>query len=322
MKNFVLFTYFLSIRCISCKLLSPTLLVDESPGFFYRATASGPSLDSNAIVRDQTFALDVAVLRDQRRRRQDSVEKLDSDSCILTTSMKTVRQRSNALAKGIMFVLESAVDVELLSLEFAVGDDAPQSIPIQVYYREGSFSGVNGIPQSWNQLADTRAQISPDSKTAIVPAADFDGFEMKANTEHALYVSLTASDVLQVYQTGATIGEKSETDGILQKRTGVLLEEGPFPQTLGLGLAAEFEGVLHYSISQSCTYTVTTTDVKVEFAINGDPTQNRMSELSESVDQVISSIITLDPVLGSFMTVHLLAVREVRADFTGRSGTL
>lgn len=256
-----------------------------------------------------------------QHRRQDEVEKLDSFRCLLTTSLGSKRYVSNSGARGIMFLVESTSDAELLSLEFAVGIDAPASIDVQVYYREGSFSGFNGKPQDWIQVADTQAQVSPDARTAIVPAGDFRVIEMKANTEYALYLSLQAWDVLKVHSSLADIGEIYDTDGILQRKVGVLLNEGPFPPTLGDGEAAEFEGVLHYKSPRTCTDIVATTDVKMEFAINDDPTESIMSGLSQAVNEAMAAILVLDPILGSYKTSELLGVREVSTGFTGRSGT-
>jgi hypothetical protein len=311
---------FLSIQfhCISSRHHSPT--EDE----VYPIINDGPAQPSLKTSDVSSLAfLDPASdeIAHYQRRRQDEVEILDSFRCLVTTSLKTERYISNIGAKGIMFNIESVDDTELLSLEFAVGRDAPASIEVQVYYREGSFSGVNGRPEEWTQVADTLAQVSPDSKTAIVPAEDFGVIEMKANTEYALYVSLQTTDVLKLYSSVDGIGYVYDTDGIMQRKVGVLFNEGPFPQTLGDGQAAEFEGVLHYKSPQICTDILTTTDVEVEFAVNDDPTERLMSELSQSVMDAMGAIIVLDPVLGQYKKTQLLKVREVTPGFNGRSGT-
>jgi hypothetical protein len=256
-----------------------------------------------------------------QQRRQDEVEILDSFRCLVTTSLKTERYISNIGAKGIMFNIQAVDDAELLSLEFAVERTAPASMLVQVFYREGSFSGVNGRPQEWTQVADTLALLSPDSKTAIVPAVDFTVIAMKANTEYALYVSLQTADVLKAYTSVGSIGDVYDTDGIMQRKVGVRFNEGPFPQTLGDGQAVEFEGALHYKSPQLCTDILITTDVEVEFAVDDDPTETLLSALSQSVMDAMGAILVLDPVLGQYKKTQLLKVREVTPGFAGRSGT-
>lgn len=258
---------------------------------------------------------------DDHHRRNDEVERVGSLDCKLTTSMQTERYtfQSDSTVTGIMFTIQSSAPIDLLSLEYGAFNDA-QAYRLEVYYREGSFSGFHNRPESWTKIADTVSIPTTDKSTAIVPAADFETFSMKADTEYALYISMESAGTLKVKTTSQSIGAPLQTDGILSSNVGVLLTEGPFPDTLGTGQAANFEGVLHYSTIQSCEDKLTNTDVVLEFAINDDPGPSLMQELEDSIRDKMTATIILNKELSLYRKNHFLDLLEVTPGFAGRDG--
>jgi hypothetical protein len=169
-------------------------------------------------------------------------------------------------------------------------------------------------------LAFTQAQLSPDSKTVIVPAHKFEPFSIKANTEYALYVNMLSAGVLKIKESSRSIGNELNSDGIVRTNVGALLTEGPFPATLGSAKAAEFEGVLHYSKVTTCNDLLETTNVEVEFAVNSDPTNQVLSGLSQTVEDVVEDFMDSDPALFQYKSIDKLAIQQVASNFVGRSG--
>jgi hypothetical protein len=215
------------------------------------------------------------------------------------------------------FRSQASSDVEILSLEFGISREA-SSLDVQVYYREGSFSGFNSKEQEWEKVADTKAHRSPDSQTAIIPASDFQVFVVKPATTYALYIN-TQSDQTLTLKTNSKqgIGAMLNTDIALVTTVGVLLPDGPFPSTLGSGQAVDFEGVIHYKTKQDCTDILATTAIPMEFAINSDPDVAVMTELSDTVEMVMDAVISLDPELGRYRKNHMLSIEGVNSDFAG-----
>lgn len=241
--------------------------------------------------------------------------------CIVTQAAATEEYRGGIAAQGVFFTLQSLQNADLLSIEFAVGKDAPQTIPVQIYFRQGSFSGVSGRAEEWQKIADTSAQLSPERSTGIVPVLNFQTSTLTANTEYALYVSMQTTDTLFAKLSTAGIGGISSSDGIMQRNVGVLVNEGPFPESLASSEIAEFMGVLHYKSKQECSAVLETTKVNLEFAINDIPDTDNLNELAESFAEAINAIFVTNSTLSNSKRENMINVVSTDANFMGRSGT-
>jgi hypothetical protein len=141
------------------------------------------------------------------------VENLTNSNCKLISALKTPLYTPSGIdnTKGIMFTIQSFDDIEFLLLKFCDFEDAAASksdVPVGIYIRQGSFSGFHNVQSQWTSLAFTQAQLSPDSKTAIFPAHNFEPFYIKANTEYALCVSMLSTGVLKIKESPKSIGNE------------------------------------------------------------------------------------------------------------------
>lgn len=267
-------------------------------------------------------SLQVHAQHSHHHRREDEVVKVGTLDCQLTTSLGTSLYQGEADAKGIFFTLQAMDTIDILSIEFAVNtDDGSDEFEVQVWYRAGTFSGFNSQEGEWTQLADTVAHLSPDSKTAIVPAIDFEQFRMdpSSSSEYSLYIHMKNSNNLQLKTTTSGIGSQLQSDNTLQTFVGVLLEDGPFPATLGSGEAASFEGVIHYNKYKICDELLTTTTVEIEFAVGAEASAVQ-EELVDLVETLMVAFITTNSELASYQKSHYLSLQSVSSDFTGRDG--
>ena len=243
------------------------------------------------------------------------------EDCTVGQAIATDEYRGGITAKGIFFTFQAAQDAQLLSLEFAVSKDAEQTVPVQIYFREGSFSGVSGRDVEWKMVADTSAQLSPDGYTAIVPVLNFQTSALKANTEYALYISMQTSGLLYSKLSNAGIGSVSMSDGVIERRIGVLTNEGPFPQSLANAEIAEFMGVLHYTATQACSAILQVTKVDLLFGINDIPDTDNLNELSSSFGEAVNALFVTTTTLSESKRENMINVNGTDANFKGRSGT-
>jgi hypothetical protein len=277
----------------------------------------------NTSVEGQQLLLAFDVQSDQSRRRADEVVRVGGDNCILTTSLATdysLGQGQGSSSRGIMTTFEASREIELLTLEFNAFENVEEST-VQVYYKEGSWSGVASDPRQWTKLADTSARIAPDERGAIISTSDFTPVTIKASVEYSLYLHFDQNDVLRVSspETGG-IGEVADSNTVLTSFMGVSLADGPFPTT-GFDNIAAFEGVFHYlEVARPCHETVTTSDIVLEFAINSDPEEQVMGELAEVVEAVMDALMTSDETLREYQYEHLLRIGAITSIFKGRSG--
>jgi len=173
-------------------------------------------------------------------------------------------------------------------------------------------------PDQWTLLADTTAQLSPDKSSAIVPAADFTSVELQPQQTYSLYLHFSSTNVFKYRSADSLIGETFDSNELLDVKVGVTLKDpNPFPKTFDL--SSNFNGVVHYRTSQSCTSVLTTSTVDLEFAINDDSTADNMAALEEAVKAAVSSVFTLDPKLIQYTKNHMLELTSVNANFQGRS---
>lgn len=268
--------------------------------------------------------LNDATVATLQQRRLEEVEELTNNNCRLTTSLKTPTFSSGGIgnAKGIMFNLQSSSDVELLSLEFGVLSSSSSSVSVEVYIKQGSFSGFQNVQSQWTSLAFAQAKLSPDSNTAIIPANQFQSYSMSATTEYAIYVSMLSTGILQTKASSKSIDATLHSNDILTTNVGVLLTEGPFPVSLGSVQGTEFQGVLHYNHVKACSDLTTTTDVPLEFAINSDPGGSVLTALSQTVQSAMESLMSSNPTLSQYKNNDSLTILQVTSNFVGRSGTL
>jgi hypothetical protein len=218
-----------------------------------------------------------------------------------------------------MTTFAASREIELLTLEFNAFENVEEST-VQVYYKEGCWSGVASDPGQWTKLADTSARIAPDERGAIIPTSDFTPVTIKPSVEYALYLHFDQNNVLRVKRPEiGGIGEVADSNGALSSFMGVPLTDGPFPTT-GFDNIAAFEGVFHYMEVEPCRFTVTTSDIFLEFAINSDPEEQVLEELSELVGVVMDALMTSHETLLEYQDEHLLRIGAIETNFEGRSG--
>lgn len=260
----------------------------------------------------------------QSRRRADEVERIGSGDCKVTTSFATeysLGQGDGSASRGIMTTFQASREIEILTLEFSTISDAVDGSKVQVYFREGHWAGNANDRNQWTKLAEAFARLSPDGKGAIIPTSDFTSVTIKQNVEYALYLHFDRSDVLRVKDpSGGLIGDAFGSDGVLTSFMGVPLAGDPFAETRFDDIAA-FEGVFHYLDVAPCTETLTTSDVVLEFAMDSDPDDERMDELSQLVAVVMDALMKSDRTLLDFQDDHLLSIGAIETNFWGRNGT-
>ena len=127
------------------------------------------------------------------------------------------------------------------------------------------------------------------------------------------------SNNLRLKTTTNGIGSQLNSDDTLQTFVGVLLEDGPFPSTLGSGQAANFEGVIHYNKYKLCEELLTTTTVEIEFAVGAEASAVQ-DELEDLVESLMIAFITTDSELARYKQSHYLVLQGVASDFIGRDG--
>jgi hypothetical protein len=255
-----------------------------------------------------------------RRRRADQVEKISKTECLFTTSLAT-QNGGSTFAVGNMFTVVPSVVMEVLTLEFDAQVQAGSNLAAKVYFKEGDFSGATSDPSRWTLLADTTAQLSPDGKGAILPARDFTPATLSAGKQYSFYLHIQGgSDIMKVRSSDSLIGEAFFKDdlGLLALQVGVSLSDGPFPNSFNA--PAEFSGRIHYKSTQDCDSVRTNSVVELEFAVNENPDEAVMEELSEAVQKAIDAVIILDPDLIKFDKFHSLEIAKVDSKFMGRSG--
>jgi len=278
-------------------------------------------------------------------RELDEVTKLGGSQCGLITSLRTGYKGWNT-ASGIMFTIQPLKEaIDLLTLEFPTFENygASSSNPsaarkVQVYYRMGSFSGVMNNPSAWTLLADTSARLvsplpPPGTSNpagldvgAIVPASEFKSVSLQAGQEYSIYVSGEVSSpnpretLLKVKPADALVGELATENDSLQISTGVRLKgSSPFPSTFDE--PADFNGVLHYRATKSCSDSTmfTTTDIVLEFAVNKDPDTNVVASLRSAVQETIDEWLSTNETLIQYSKEAMLKWDGIRTDFKGRS---
>lgn len=253
-----------------------------------------------------------------RHRRQDEVERVGNLDCRLTTSMKT-QYNGQTTVKGTMFTLIVKERLELLSMEFDVNGDitGDEDLSVQVYYKEGDFSGATNDKEKWTQLADTVFFLAPDGKGAIIPANDFTKLDVEPQQMYSIYLTFQ-TDAIKIKSSNRLIGEKSKSSDVLDLYVGVALDDGPFPSSLGR--ASDFSGVFNYRTLLPCPRALMETSVKMLFAINKNPEAETMIELADAVEGAITALSILDPTLIRYQKFHELVLEDVAFGFMGRSG--
>jgi len=272
----------------------------------------------------------------------DQVTKLSGIECRLTTSLRAGYKGWNT-ASGIMFTIQPLKEIELVTLEFPTFENfgSSSSSPskarkVQVYYREGTFSGVMNDSSAWTVLADTSAQLisplpPPDTTNpsgldmgAIVPANDFKSISLKAGQIYSIYIAGDVSSsspketLLKVKPADNLVGDVYIENDSLQVQTGVRLKGSSFPTMFDE--PADFNGVLHYRANKSCTDStlITTTEVVLEFAVNEDPTSQVMGSLRNAVQSTLSEWISTNENLSRYSKEDMLKLEGIGTNFRGR----
>jgi hypothetical protein len=254
-----------------------------------------------------------------QRRRDDEVELIGNSDCKLTTSIKT-NFNGRLSGKGLMFSVRALQSMALLTVEFDAFPIA-ETLPVQVYFLSGDFSGAAGDESRWTKVADTKAVHSPDKNGAIIPANDFTPIDMEAGGLYSLYLSFPEDQIFKFNAAQGLIGESdwANSDNSIEINNGASFDDGPFPQGQ-FSEVAEFSGVLHYKTVQVCSDIVATTDVKMEFAINDGPESDLIQAISDAVEGAMSALLILNAELVHLKKFFFLEVVSVQSGFMGRSG--
>ena len=258
----------------------------------------------------------------QQHRRQDEVERFGNLDCRLTTSMVTPYQGRNT-AKGTMFTVDVKEPIDLLGLEFDAYDYDVDGVvladlSVEVFYRQGDYSGVTSDPSQWIELTNSEMYLEPNGEGAIIPSQNFNSVTLEAGSTYSFYLSFQTSGVLKIQNSKKMIGDIYERDDALDLMVGVSLDDGPFPESFYQ--PADFGGRLHYRSLRSCTRALTTTNVELQFAINNDPEEEYMNALATAVENAMSALSILNPDLVRYTQNHLLELQQVTPHFQGRSG--
>ena len=253
-----------------------------------------------------------------RTRRADAVERLNQTECLFSTSMETAGNPST-FAMGTMFLVAPNSPLDILTIEFYAQEE--KNMTVQVYYKEGNFSGVTNDPSQWTKLADSVARPMPGTQYAVIPAADFTPASLNAGIKYSFYIHLAGgSNILKVQSAAnSLIGDTYFTDalGLLSLEVGVALDNGPFPSSFAE--PAQFAGRIDYESKQTCDSVRTSTIVELQFAVNAEPTSTVMSDLSAAVQEAIQTVMTSDPKLIAYEDYASLEFGNVDSAFMGRS---
>jgi len=294
--------------------------------------------DSNA------FSLSTLSLHEYDNERQllfEEVTQLNGMMCGLTTSLRTGYKGWNPAA-GIMFTVRPSKDIELLTLEiptfenFGNGDNPAESRKVQVFFRQGDFSGAMSDPSAWTKIADTTAKKvsplpAPDSSNAgkdmgvIVPAKDFTQTSLKKDEIYSIYVSsrepsLNAKEtLLKLEPSEGLVGDRSANNNDIEIRTGVRLKGSSFPTVFTD--PADFNGVLHYRADKSCTdgALFQTTDISLMFIVNNEPNNQVMGSIRTAIDETLDDWLFKNEVLKGFKDKYQLKKEGIGMHFRGRN---
>ena len=249
-------------------------------------------------------------------------------------------------------------DVEILTLEFDTttflevvdGDGSTTSdyeypssstsseIPVEVYYKTGDFvtddGAINDDATKWIQVSQTSAIISPDLQSAIIPVQDFTPVTVFANSLISIYIT---TEVLQTTSddnpkikfkssTQSLIGSTSREDTTMVVNYGAAFhdedydnDDGSFPNSPSSQVVvAEFLGTIHYRTLQECSNVVTTTQVILELAIDGDPTEMILTAINNAVEDSIQALLILNSNLATYTKFFFLNMVHVNTGFMGR----
>eukprot|EP00980_Cylindrotheca_fusiformis_P021652 scaffold8505_cov130-Cylindrotheca_fusiformis.AAC.18 len=288
---------------------------------FLRSIASG----SNHVAPGHNQRQSLVAFDIQSHRRADEVERVGNSECRVTTSMITDYSLGKvgggtSFPKGIMTTFQASRKIELLTLELNVLPDAASGSVVEVYYKEGSWSGEVNDSSQWTKLAKTKTMLAPDDKGAIIPTSEFKSVVIQPNVEYSLYVHSEQRNFLRVKDVkSGLIGDEMDSDDVITSFLGVPLKDGPFKDA-DLSDIAAFEGVFHYLEVQPCSEAATTSNVLLEFAIDSDPVEEVMDELSGLVVTAMEALMVSEPLLIEYQGTHLLRLDSVETNFEGRSG--
>ncbi len=270
----------------------------------------------------------------------EEVTQLSGIGCSLTTTLRTGYRGWNT-ASGIMFTVQPSKNIELLTVELPTFEDYssdPSSAKnIQVYYRQGGFSGVMNNPSAWTSIADTTAHLVaplPPSDSSgqteqdmgvIVPANEFKKTSLKKDELYSIYIVGGPSTqnpkqtLLKLKPSDGLVGDKSAGNEELDIQTGVRLKGASFPMIFTD--PADFNGVLHYKSSTSCedSSVFANTEVYLLFAVNSDPNSNALGSLRSAVEETITRWMKTNESLVRFANEDMLKLDGIGTHFRGRN---
>mmetsp|Transcript_31700 Transcript_31700/g.76933 ORF Transcript_31700/g.76933 Transcript_31700/m.76933 type:complete len:1366 (+) Transcript_31700:567-4664(+) len=288
------------------------------------------------------------------RRELQKVIPTDDGECNVTTMLRT-DYNGVETATGIMFTVKGSSSenddsennegegegnsnsgggdpLYILTIEFQINSDSGvepgDPIAVKVFGRSGGFSEHMDVESDWDVLADTDAYVSTDGTGAIVPAQDFEPVIVPAGEKYAFYLTTIQHSAMiklspvETWVGGVSAGGVQEDDPSLSSpvevHTGVsLTASGLFPSSYEQ--AANFNGIIHYRLTQPCDDARIKTDIMFEFAINDDPNEDIINTLNDSIESSMKAIMTLTPPLSTWKRQHSLEIVGVQTSFQGRS---
>jgi len=288
-------------------------------------------------------------IEDDQEERNLLVTKISDSKCRLTTSLETEYKGWDTSTSGIMFSIEPISEpIELLTIEFQANDQitsmqgssssssssSTYSERVQVYYRLGRFSGVIDDPSQWTLIADTDAHLiitsSSSSSTAIIPVNEFESVTFDAGEVYSIYIYLpsssSSSSFIKIKPSDLAVGAISAENDAIEIQTGVSLGEAGtaastqlFPSSFKE--AADFNGIIHYKVTQLCEDIMSVTDTSemiFNFGVNDEPTDDVKAALSDAVVETLSELFISNDNLAIYkMPKYDLEIEGVDSGYQG-----
>jgi hypothetical protein len=261
----------------------------------------------------------------QGQRQVDEVERVGPVDCRLITKLETPYPGSQAVT-GTMFSIRANQTLDILGFEFDYLDTADGGeLEVEVYYREGGYENVLGMPGNWTQIASSVALPAPEgyNRGAIIPTNDITSVTTIAGQLYSFYITLKSSHlrVSSSIPREQASGDIWESNSWLEIQVGVGLEGYPISDAKLSLSNVNFHGVIHYAAVQPCEEIRSYTNVILDFAINSEPTGDAIFEHNEAVWYAVAGLSYLNPDLIRYVKFHGLELINVKTGFKGRSGT-
>ena len=230
-----------------------------------------------------------AVVLENSRSLQET-ENICTDTTSLLTSF-----RSDMQAYGVMFTINSKhTPLTILTLEFSAmitRNDDP--VHIEVYTKEGDYSGYQAVPNAWSKVADLRLLPARTGRGTLIPPQDFTPVLMGANEQRAFYVTLDSTSLRYTGAPAIKAGQPYVEDEALQINVGGGLLEYPF--STNLFEPRLFNGAFHYRRHVPCNDGPSVTTVPFQLLVEYEGnTDLVLSRIDSAIRSTLRTILEND----------------------------